>query len=116
MLVCALGDLALDVLVRLGGPVAPGGDVDAEIVLAPGGQAANVAAWASELGARSRFLGKLGGRAAVGGERALPVGCDERADDGAAARGRPEDLDSARGEALAREASCVVVAALPEES
>ena len=40
--------------------MAPGGDVDAEIVLAPGGQAANVAAWASELGARSRFLGKRG--------------------------------------------------------
>jgi sugar/nucleoside kinase (ribokinase family) len=60
VLVCALGDLALDVLVRLGGPVASGGDVDAEIVLAPGGQAANVAAWAAELGARSRFLGKRG--------------------------------------------------------
>jgi sugar/nucleoside kinase (ribokinase family) len=60
MLVCALGDLALDVLVRLGGAVAPGADVDAEIVLAPGGQAANVAAWASELGASSRFMGKRG--------------------------------------------------------
>ena len=60
MLVCALGDLTLDVLVRLGGPVAPGGDVDAEIVLAPGGQAANVAAWSSALGVRSRLLGKRG--------------------------------------------------------
>ena len=60
MLVCALGDLALDVLVRLEERVAPGGDVDAEILLGPGGQAANVAAWASELGASSRFLGKRG--------------------------------------------------------
>ncbi|HET6623881.1 MAG TPA: carbohydrate kinase family protein [Gaiellaceae bacterium] len=60
MLVCALGDLTLDVLVRLEERVAPGGDVDAEILLGSGGQAANVAAWASELGASSRFLGKRG--------------------------------------------------------
>jgi len=61
VLVCALGDLTLDVLVRLDERVASGGDVDARILLGPGGQAANVAAWASELGASSRFLGKRGG-------------------------------------------------------
>jgi sugar/nucleoside kinase (ribokinase family) len=60
VLVCALGDLTLDVLVRLEERVAPGGDVDAEIRLGPGGQAANVAAWAAELGASARFLGKRG--------------------------------------------------------
>ncbi len=60
MLVCTLGDLTLDVIVRLAGPVAPGGDTDAEIRIGPGGQAANVAAWASELGARARFVGKTG--------------------------------------------------------
>ncbi len=60
MLVCALGDLTLDVIVRLGGPVAPGGDVDAEIRIRPGGQAANVAAWAAALGADARFVGRTG--------------------------------------------------------
>jgi sugar/nucleoside kinase (ribokinase family) len=61
MLVCSLGDLTLDVVVRLGGPIAAGGDVDSEIRVAPGGQAANVAAWAAALGARARFVGKTGG-------------------------------------------------------
>ena len=52
MLVCTVGDLTLDVLVRLSGPVAAGGDTSAEIRVTPGGQAANVAAWAAALGAR----------------------------------------------------------------
>jgi sugar/nucleoside kinase (ribokinase family) len=60
MLVCTLGDLTLDVIVRLAGPIAPGGDTDAEIRIGPGGQAANVAAWAAELGAAARFIGKTG--------------------------------------------------------
>jgi sugar/nucleoside kinase (ribokinase family) len=60
MLVCTLGDLTLDVIVRLAGPIAAGGDTDAEIRVGPGGQAANVAAWASELGADARFVGKTG--------------------------------------------------------
>jgi ribokinase len=60
MVVCTLGDLTLDVIVRLAGPVAPGGDTDAEIGIGPGGQAANVAAWAAELGAAARFIGKTG--------------------------------------------------------
>lgn len=60
MLVCTLGDLTLDVIVRLAGPIAAGGDTDAEIRIGPGGQAANVAAWAAELGASARFVGKTG--------------------------------------------------------
>jgi sugar/nucleoside kinase (ribokinase family) len=60
MLVCTVGDLTLDVSVRLSGPLAAGGDTDAEIQLAAGGQAANVAAWASALGAEARFIGKRG--------------------------------------------------------
>ena len=60
MLVCALGDLTLDVTVRLSGPIAVGGDTDAEIRVSPGGQAANVAAWAAALGASARFIGKHG--------------------------------------------------------
>jgi sugar/nucleoside kinase (ribokinase family) len=60
MLICSLGDLTLDVVVRLEGPIALGGDTDAQIRLTPGGQAANVAAWAAELGASARFIGKTG--------------------------------------------------------
>jgi sugar/nucleoside kinase (ribokinase family) len=60
MRVCTLGDLTLDVIVRLSGPIATGADTHAEIRLGPGGQAANVAAWASALGARARFVGKTG--------------------------------------------------------
>jgi sugar/nucleoside kinase (ribokinase family) len=58
--VCTLGDLTLDVTVRLRAPLAEGGDADAEIRLTPGGQAANVAAWAAALGAQARFVGKRG--------------------------------------------------------
>ena len=60
MLVCTLGDLTLDVIVRLAGPIAVGGDTEAEIRIGPGGQAANVAAWSASLGARARFVGKTG--------------------------------------------------------
>ena len=60
MLVCSLGDLTLDVVVRLAGPIARRGDTEAEIRVGPGGQAANVAAWAASLGARSRFVGRTG--------------------------------------------------------
>ena len=60
MFVCTLGDLTLDVIVRLAAPVAAGGDTDAEIRIGPGGQAANVAAWAAGLGATARFIGKTG--------------------------------------------------------
>jgi sugar/nucleoside kinase (ribokinase family) len=58
VLICTLGDLLLDVIVRPSGPLAPDGDVPAETRTAPGGQAANVAAWAVELGARARVLCK----------------------------------------------------------
>jgi sugar/nucleoside kinase (ribokinase family) len=60
MLVCTLGDLTLDVVVRLSGPVAVAGDTNAEIRIGPGGQAGNVAAWAATLGAQGRFIGKTG--------------------------------------------------------
>ena len=60
MLVCALGDLTLDVVVRIDGPIARGADTPALTHIGPGGQAANVAAWAAELGARARFIGKRG--------------------------------------------------------
>jgi sugar/nucleoside kinase (ribokinase family) len=60
MTICCLGDLVLDVIVRLEQPLANGADARSRIVLSPGGQAANVAAWIAELGGRSRFVGKRG--------------------------------------------------------
>ncbi len=62
-MIVTLGDLLLDVIVRLGQPLAEGADADAVTQLGPGGQAANVAAWVSELGGpeldgRVRFVGK----------------------------------------------------------
>jgi sugar/nucleoside kinase (ribokinase family) len=77
VLVCTLGDLTLDVIVRLAGPIATGADTPARTQLSPGGQAANVAAWAAELGARARFIGKRGaddaGRLATSGLEARGV-------------------------------------------
>ncbi len=66
MRVCTLGDLLLDVIVRLEEPLAPGADASAVTHMGAGGQAANVAAWAAELGAEARFVGK---RAADGAGR-----------------------------------------------
>jgi sugar/nucleoside kinase (ribokinase family) len=120
MLVCSLGDLTLDVVVRLATPIAVGADTASEIRLGPGGQAANVAAWASALDARARFVGKTGDddagalvraqASALGVEVIGPVAgrngviCSlvssdgERSmasDRGTAAELRPNDLDAA---------------------
>ena len=51
MRLTALGDLLLDVIVRLDEPLVPGDDRMAETRVVAGGQAANVSAWASALGA-----------------------------------------------------------------
>jgi ribokinase len=58
VLVCTLGDLLLDVIVRLREPLQAGADTSSETRTGAGGQAANVAAWAVELGAQARFVGK----------------------------------------------------------
>ena len=58
-MIVTLGDLLLDVIVRLRQPLAEGADADAVTRLGPGGQAANVAAWVAELGGRALFVGKL---------------------------------------------------------
>ena len=60
MSVCTIGDLILDVIVLPDRPLAPDADTPATIRFAAGGQAANVAAWASALGARSRLVCKRG--------------------------------------------------------
>ncbi|HEY2074017.1 MAG TPA: PfkB family carbohydrate kinase [Gaiellaceae bacterium] len=60
MLVATLGDVMLDVIVRLDEPLAPGGDVRAATRAGAGGQAANVAAWAVALGGEGRCIAKRG--------------------------------------------------------
>lgn len=55
-LICTIGDLILDVVVLPRAPLVPDADRPATISLTGGGQAANVAAWASALGARSRLI------------------------------------------------------------
>ena len=64
MRVCTLGDLLLDVVVRLESPLVPGDDTRATTRTGAGGQAANVAAWAAALGAAARVIAKRGGDAA----------------------------------------------------
>ena len=60
MRIATLGDVLLDVVVLLAEPLAPGGDVRASSTAGAGGQAANVAAWAAELGADARCIAKRG--------------------------------------------------------
>lgn len=59
-MICTLGDLLLDVVVRLDGPIAEDTDTYGRTRVGPGGQAANVAAWVAALGGSARFLGKRG--------------------------------------------------------
>lgn len=60
MLVVTLGDLLLDVVVRLDEPLAVGADALAETRTSPGGQAANVAAWIAALGGQARCVARRG--------------------------------------------------------
>lgn len=88
MRVVTLGDLLLDVVVRLEEPHASDDDVPAEIALVPGGQAANVAAWVCWLGAEARLIARrtddaagrmiAGDLTARGVELAGPVVAGER--------------------------------------
>ena len=57
---CVLGDFAWDVLIRTNTELLTGGDTFGEVVLLPGGSAANVAVWAARCGSRTHFVGKIG--------------------------------------------------------
>ncbi len=55
-----VGDYAWDVLIRTNTALLSGGDTFGEVMLAPGGSAANVAVWASRCGLPTTFVGKVG--------------------------------------------------------
>jgi sugar/nucleoside kinase (ribokinase family) len=58
MRVVSLGDLVLDVVVRVQDEIARDADTPARVALSAGGQGANVAAWVAALGGTARWLGK----------------------------------------------------------
>jgi ribokinase len=58
--IIAVGDLVWDVLVKPDRALLPGGDTTGRIALAPGGSAANVAAWVARVGMPAGFIGKVG--------------------------------------------------------
>jgi ribokinase len=60
MRLVVLGDLMVDVVARMSGPLAPGSDTPARIELHGGGSGANVAAWAASLGVPVSFVGRVG--------------------------------------------------------
>ncbi len=68
--IVALGDLALDVFVAPDHDVVAGSDARGVVRVRPGGSAANVAVWASRLGATSSFIGGVGDDYASGFLRA----------------------------------------------
>jgi ribokinase len=57
---CVIGDFAWDVLIRTNKTLLTGGDTFGEVMLTPGGSAANVAVWAARCGLPTEFIGKIG--------------------------------------------------------
>ena len=57
---CVLGDFAWDVLIRTNTELLKGGDTFGEVMLTPGGSAANVAVWATRCGMPTEFVGTIG--------------------------------------------------------
>jgi sugar/nucleoside kinase (ribokinase family) len=58
--VVCVGDLMVDVVALLPGPLAIGSDTPAPVSIHGGGAAANVAAWLVECGASATFFGRIG--------------------------------------------------------
>jgi len=75
--IVVLGDVMVDVVVRLSGPLAQASDAPAEIRFRGGGSAANTAAWLAAAGAEVTLVGRVGdderGRGAVDELRAAGV-------------------------------------------
>jgi sugar/nucleoside kinase (ribokinase family) len=76
MQIVTIGDLLLDVIVRLDEPLATGADADASTTTTAGGQAANVAAWAVALGGDARCVARCGDDAAGAWVAAELIGRD----------------------------------------
>lgn len=78
--IVVLGDVMVDVVARLSGPLAPGSDAPAVIRVQGGGSAANTAAWLAAAGAAPVLVGRVGaddrGRAAR--DELLAAGVDAR--------------------------------------
>ena len=55
-----IGDFAWDVLIRTNNNLLKGGDSFGEVMLTPGGSAANLAVWAQRCGLETHFIGKIG--------------------------------------------------------
>ncbi len=58
--VVVLGDVMVDVVARLSGPLAPGSDSPATVRFHGGGSAANTAAWLAAAGGRPVLVGRVG--------------------------------------------------------
>jgi ribokinase len=78
--IVVIGDLMVDVVVRLAAPLAQASDSPARILFRGGGSAANTAAWLAEAGADVALVGRVGdddrGRLAV--EELRAAGVDTR--------------------------------------
>ena len=59
-MIVALGDLMLDIVMRLSEPLSQGGHALAQAHLSPGGSAANFAVWACRLGAEVGLIARVG--------------------------------------------------------
>jgi sugar/nucleoside kinase (ribokinase family) len=58
--IVVVGDAGLDVVARHVGPIPHGGDVRANVTIAPGGAGANTAAWLAECGAQPVLAARVG--------------------------------------------------------
>ncbi|MEA2419195.1 MAG: hypothetical protein QOE60_1401 [Thermoleophilaceae bacterium] len=78
--IVVLGDVMLDVVARLSGPVAVGSDSEASISFGGGGSAANVAAWLAFAGASPVLVGRVGddARGVSAGVELRAAGVDAR--------------------------------------
>jgi ribokinase len=74
-MICTLGDMLVDVIVRLESPIAEDTDTYGHTRVGAGGQAANVAAWVASLGGAARLVGK---RASDGSGRLVLAELEER--------------------------------------